>query len=153
MHSYDFRCNACHQRFTLHYKSYTDYDAARPVCPDCGSADLVRIISKVAIQCHKPQRDYRDMSAGELNAAIRSPDSRQVGEVFRQMTENEPDVTPEFQEVTKRLLKGEDMDRIEREVALPDQVPDKPTLAKELIDLKIRHVKHHQDHHHADHSD
>lgn len=148
MHSYDFRCNACQQRFTLHYKSYADYDTASPVCPECGSADLSRIITEVAIKRPKAQRDYRDMSGGELNAAIHSPDSRQVGEVFHQMADNEPDVTPEFQEVTKRLLKGESMDRIEREVAIPDKIPDNPTLAKELINLKKRHHEHHKDHPH-----
>lgn len=143
MHSYDFRCNSCQQRFTLHYKSYADYDAAHPECPDCGSTDLSRIITKVAIQRPKTQRDYRDMSAGELNAAIHAPDSRQVGEVFQQMVDNEPDVTPEFREVTKRLLNGESKERVEREVAIPDKVPEKTTLAKELIDLKMRKAKHH----------
>ena len=145
MHTYDFRCNDCRYRFSLQYKTYADYDAAILVCPECGSDNLSRIISKIAIRRPRSQRDYRDMSPGELNAAIRSPDSRQVGEVFRQMTEKEPDVTPEFEEVTKRLLKGESMDHVEQEVALPDKTPEGHGLARELIDLKIRHDKHHHD--------
>ena len=146
MHCYDFLCHSCQHRFSLEYKTYADYDAAIPTCPKCGSGDLAHIISPVALRRHKPERAYRDISAGELNAAIHSPDPRQVGEVFRQIAENEPDITPEFQEVTKRLLKGESMDRIEHEVEIPDKVPEEGTgLARELIDLKMRHEKHHQE--------
>ena len=85
------------------------------------------------------------MSPRELSAAIHSPDSRRAGEVFREMAENEPDITPEFQEVTNRLLKGESRDRIEREVSIPDRVPEKATLARELLETKIRHAQHHLD--------
>ena len=146
MHIYDYLCNDCRHRFSLQYKTYADYDAAVPMCPMCNSNNLSRIIPNVAIQCHKPDRDYCAMSGGELNAAIHSPDSKEVGEIFRQMAENEPDITPEFQEVTKRLLKGEDKDRIEREVAIPDKVPEGTGLARELLDFKLRHDEHHHDH-------
>lgn len=142
MHDYDFLCNDCQKRFSIHYKTYADYDADTPACPACHSTSLSRIISKVAILQHKPERDYHAMSGKELNTAIHSPDSRKVGGLFRQIAEHEPGTTPEFHEVTKRLLKGESMGRIEREVTIPDTVPDGPKLAHELIDLKIRHAEH-----------
>ena len=150
MHSYDYRCNDCQHRFSLHYKTYATYDAATPVCPQCDSENLSRIISKVAFNLNvsKP-RDYREMSGEELNAAVHSSRPQETGEVFQQIMQHEKDITPEFVEVTDRLVRGESMSSIEKEVQVPDRVPKGPGLAKELLDLRIRDYEHHK--HDPDH--
>ena len=150
MHSYDYRCDNCQHRFSLHYKSYADYDVARPVCPQCDSENLSRIISKVAfnLNANKP-RDYRELSGEELNSVIHSPNPQQTGEVFQQMMQHEKDITPEFAEVTDRLLHGEKMSSIEKDVHVSEKLPEGPGLAKELLDLRIRDYEHHK--HDPDH--
>src|SRR5436305_1007193 len=49
MPAYDYRCNDCKRRVVLKYKTYADYDNAVPVCPNCQSKNLTRLISRVAI--------------------------------------------------------------------------------------------------------
>src|SRR5579871_2994197 len=47
--AYDYRCNNCKRRVVLKYKTYADYDAAIPTCPNCKGTNLTRLISRVAI--------------------------------------------------------------------------------------------------------
>lgn len=83
MHQYDYRCDCCRLRFTLRYKTYGEYDRAVPRCPDCGSTELSRLISKVAIP--KTSRDYGSMSSGEMLSVLESGDSRQARDMFEQV--------------------------------------------------------------------
>jgi putative FmdB family regulatory protein len=121
MHAYDYRCNNCQKRFTLTYKTYTDYDAATPFCPECGSEKLSRLITKIAIK--SPSHDYASMEPDNMLSVLESGDSRQVGEMFKQVMNEAPadDVDSEMHEVTDRLLKGESMDRIAQDMEARDQ--------------------------------
>ncbi len=83
MPQYDFRCANCQLRFRLSYRSYAEYDAVTPVCPDCASADLSRLITSVALR--KPGRDYGKMSAGEMLSVLESGDQQQVSEMYQQV--------------------------------------------------------------------
>ncbi len=78
---YDYRCNACGRKAALFYKSYKDYDAANDAnahtCPHCGSHDLTRLISRVAIQ--KPGHNYANMSSNEMLSVMEGGDSARVG--------------------------------------------------------------------------
>jgi putative FmdB family regulatory protein len=114
MHQYDFRCKACDSRFTLFYKTYKDYDAATPTCPNCQSTSLSRLIQRVAIQ--KPQRDYTSMSSGEMLSVLESGDSRQVGEMFQQVGGSSPELGMQYHEATQRLLQGEKMEKVEKDL-------------------------------------
>ena len=55
---YDYRCNQCGRRVALFYKTYKDYDEATHTCPNCGSTDLTRLISRVAIA--RQSRNYEN---------------------------------------------------------------------------------------------
>lgn len=46
MPSYDYRCKGCENKVTLE-RSMSD--ESKPICPDCGSEDMNRIWSVVAI--------------------------------------------------------------------------------------------------------
>ncbi len=83
MPQYDYRCKRCQKRFALWYKTYAVYDAATPKCPNCGSPELSRLITRVAIA--KPNRDYSRMSSGEMLSVLEAGDESQVGEMFRQV--------------------------------------------------------------------
>lgn len=114
MPSYDYRCKACRTRFTLDYKTYADYEAAIPQCPECSSTDLAELITRVAIQ--KPSRDYSSMSANEMLSVMESGDSRQVGEMFQQIGGTDPAIGAEYKEATERLLKGDKMESVEKDL-------------------------------------
>ena len=109
MPAYDFRCKDCEQRFTLFYKTYADYDTAEPACPECGSTNLARLISGVAIP--RPSRDYSSMSPDEMLSVLESGDSRQVGEMFQQVGGDEMSDTE--RDATERLMRGESMEKVE----------------------------------------
>jgi putative FmdB family regulatory protein len=114
---YDYRCNSCKRKVSLFYKTYKDYDAANAtgrVCPNCGSADLTRVIGRVAVQ--RPSRDYSKMSSDEMLSVMEGGDSREVGHMMHQLGQEEAINDPMMQEVAGRLMKGEDPERIERDL-------------------------------------
>lgn len=114
MPDYDFRCKRCKQRFSLFYKTYEEYDSAERACPNCGHHELTALIGRVAIQ--QPGRDYSRMSANEMLGVLESGDSRRVGEMFQQVGGGDPALGAEYHETTKRLLKGENLDKVEKDL-------------------------------------
>jgi putative FmdB family regulatory protein len=115
MLSYEYRCKNCGHPVTFTYKTYKDYDTASRVCPQCGSADLTRLISRVAIA--RPSRDYSGMSSQEMLSVFEGGKSEEMGEMFRQVADSVPGgVDPQIQEVTERLLKGDKPEKIESDL-------------------------------------
>jgi putative FmdB family regulatory protein len=125
MPAYDYRCKACQHRFTTFYKTYQDYDAASPECPRCGSADVTRLISRVAIP--RPSRDFSKMSSDEMLSVLESGDSRAVGEMFDQVGGSDPSLGAEYHEATQRLLRGESMEKVERDLSAAEAAGDLPS--------------------------
>ena len=112
MPAYDFRCKACAEEFTVHYRSFSAYDKATPQCPQCQSVDLSRIIRTINIQ--SPGRDFTKMNADQMLGVLESGDSKQVGTMFDQIGGTSPELGAQYHEVTQRLLKGESMDKVEK---------------------------------------
>ena len=83
MPEYDFRCEGCGRRTALRWRSVAEYAAATPVCPNCGSAALTRLISAVGVA--RPGRDYAAMSAGEMLGVLEGEDAGEVRELQRQV--------------------------------------------------------------------
>jgi putative FmdB family regulatory protein len=128
MPSYDYRCKQCGTRFSLFYKTYADYDAAERHCPNCNSIELSRLIDRVAVQT--PTRDYTRMSSNEMLSVFESGDSRQVGEMFQQVGGSSPELGLQYHEATKKLLSGEKMDKVERDLRA-NESSSKPTSTNE----------------------
>lgn len=117
MPAYDFRCNACQRRVQLFYKTYNDYDAASQrghQCPHCGSTNLTRVIGRVAVQ--RPSRDYSKMDSNEMLSVLEGGDMREVGRMMHQLGQDEALNDPVMSEVASRLMKGDDPERIERDL-------------------------------------
>ncbi len=112
---YEYRCNVCGRKAALFYKSYKDYDAATvnhaQTCPNCGSHELTRLISRVAIQ--KPNQNYNKMSSNEMLSVLEGGDSREVGRMMHEVGQDQALGDPAFGEITERLMKGEAPERIE----------------------------------------
>jgi putative FmdB family regulatory protein len=114
MPTYEYHCNNCGRDLSLFYKTYKDYDDAVKSCPNCGSIELTRLISRVAFK--KPSRDYTQMSSNEMLSVMESGDSRAMGEMFHQINPG-GEMGAEYGEVTERLLSGEKPESIERDLS------------------------------------
>lgn len=132
MPTYEYRCNACGRKVTLFYKTYADHDAATPACPRCGSVDLTRLISRVAIRRPSLSRllsgDADDDSAFD---DFDDSDPRMLGRALREMSEETgEEMGDEFDEVVGRLERGENPEEIEATLPdLPDLADDGPAPA------------------------
>jgi putative FmdB family regulatory protein len=111
MPAYDFRCNNCGKEFSLRFASIKAYESETPICPNCQSKELNRIIRKVNVAA--PSRDFTRMNSQEMLSVFESGDSKQVGQMFDQVGGTNPALGVEYHEATKRLLKGESMDNVE----------------------------------------
>lgn len=112
MPTYDFRCTNCEEEFSLIYKSIKSYSEATPTCPNCQSTDLKRIIRAVNVQA--PTRDFTRMDSKDMLSVFESGDSKQVGQMFDQIGGTNPALGADYHEATKKLLKGESLDSVEK---------------------------------------
>ncbi len=117
MPTYDYRCNNCGRSFALFYKSYKDYEAADShICAHCGSTDTVRRIRRVAIA--QPSRDFANMSSDDMLSVMDGGNPREVGKMFQQVADTTgEDLGATYNETAERLLKGESMDSVERDLS------------------------------------
>jgi putative FmdB family regulatory protein len=115
---YEYRCNSCRRRVSLFYKTYKDYDSATKTCTHCGSADLTRLIGRVAVA--KPSRSYANMNSDEMLSVLEGGDTREVGRMMHELGQDEAVNDPAFSEMTERLMRGDDPEKIDAD--LGDQV-------------------------------
>ncbi len=84
MPAYDFRCKACGQTLVMFYKNVPAYEEARAEdainCPHCGSHDVERVITDVAIP--KQGRSYANLNANEMLSVLESGDERAAAQLF-----------------------------------------------------------------------
>lgn len=113
MPDYDFRCNNCLRHVRLFY-SYSEYGSAEPHCSHCGSSDLKRIISRVAIAKSEESRlDALDPEG--MMAGLDEDDPRSLGRFMKKMSsEMGEDMGDDFNEVVDRLERGESPESIEK---------------------------------------
>ena len=112
MPDYEYRCDNCH-RYTSLFFTYSEFDTAEPVCPHCGSAELQRIISRVALAKSEDSR-LDSMDPDSMMAGLDEEDPRSLGKFMRKMSdEMGEDLGDEFDEVVGRLESGESPESIE----------------------------------------
>lgn len=46
---YEYQCTACNRRFSRFFRSLKEAEGDTVVCPACGSGDVRRLISRVAV--------------------------------------------------------------------------------------------------------
>jgi putative FmdB family regulatory protein len=110
---YDFQCEACRRRSRLFY-TYAEYDTAVPQCRHCGSSQLKRLISRVALAKSEDAR-LEAMADDSMLAGLDEEDPRSLGRFMRKMSsEMGEDLGDEFSEVVDRLESGESPDDIEK---------------------------------------
>jgi len=94
---------------------------AAHTCPKCGGTNLTRLISRVAIA--KPSRNYTSMSSNEMMNVMEGGDSRELGGMMRQFGDEYPELGQQYGEVAERLMKGEDPERVEKDLEAQGGLP------------------------------
>lgn len=117
MPTYDFICNACHQRFDV-FLTFAEYGKKTVTCAHCNSKNVRRRMTKVRIA--KSEDSRMDSMADDFSGFEgMEDDPRAMGRMMRKMgREMGEDLPPEFDEVVDRLEKGQRPEEIES--ALPD---------------------------------
>jgi putative FmdB family regulatory protein len=121
MPNYDYTCAGCGRRVTI-FQSYKDYGVVRPVCPECGSPELKRRLTRVRIAKGDDQRmqDMEDPLRYFSDADENDPKS--LGRAMRRMGREmgDSDLPAEFDEITERLESGEAPESIEKDLPAAD---------------------------------
>lgn len=123
---YDYRCHECGKLARLQF-SYSEYGKVDPVCPHCGSQNIKRRISRVALAKSEDSR-LDNLMDGDLSG-LDEDDPQSLGKFMRKMgQEMGEDLGDEFNEVVDRLEKGESPEAIEQSMpdlaAGADMLPD-----------------------------
>ena len=109
---YDYRCQDCRRKVRLFF-TYEEYDSAEPTCAHCGSSQVRRLISRIALAKSEDSR-LDSMDPEKMMAGLDEEDPRSLGRFMRKMSqEMGEDMGEEFNEVVGRLESGESPETIE----------------------------------------
>jgi putative FmdB family regulatory protein len=102
---YEFACQGCRKKVSIFQRSMTTAVAAK--CPECGSTDLSRLISKFSF--HRSMPDFDDMSGlDDMMDGLDENDPKSVARWARRMGETMgEDLPPDFDEEIRRMEAGE----------------------------------------------
>ncbi len=110
---YEYRCNQCGKRLSALVRNIEERDTAVTTCPRCGSSDVRRLMSRVAVLRSEESR-LESLSDPSSLAGLDEGDPRSLGRWMRRMSqEMGEDLGPEFDEVVGRLEAGESPESIE----------------------------------------
>jgi putative FmdB family regulatory protein len=102
---YEYRCNRCQRRVSVFQRGIQG--AAAAVCSHCGSTDLTRLISRVAV-LRSEESHLEDLASDASLADLDESDPRSVARWARRMgREMGEELGPEFDEVVERMEAGE----------------------------------------------
>jgi len=112
MPTYDYRCQQCGKRASIH-QSYDEYGQVELACPACGSQDMKRLINRVRIA--KSEESRLDAMADPSGwGDIDENDPKSMARMMRKMGQEMGEEMPaEFDEVVDRLEAGESPEAIE----------------------------------------
>ncbi len=123
---YEYRCQSCNRRVSILLRSFAAAETARPQCPRCGSQQLTRLVSRVAV-LQSEEAHLDNLSDPSSLAGLDENDPKSVARWMRKMSsEMGEDLGDEFDEVVDRLEAGENPEDIEQ--SLPDLGQDLPAL-------------------------
>jgi putative FmdB family regulatory protein len=106
---YEYHCVDCKRRVSLYYQTFSAADAATPACPNCGSARVSRLVSRV-FQLKSEDAQLDDLadpsSFGDLDENDPKSVARWARKLGQQMGE---DLGDDWGEMVDKLEAGEDM--------------------------------------------
>lgn len=104
---YEYRCAACQRRSSHFYQTFSAAERAEPRCEHCGSADVSRLVSRVAVLKSEESR-MDDLASDAALADVDENDPRSIARWARRMGEQMgEDVGDDFREMVDQLEAGE----------------------------------------------
>jgi len=104
---YEYRCAACRRRSSLYFQTFSAAEHAEPRCEHCGSADVSRLVSRVAFLKSEESR-LDDLADDASLADVDENDPRSLARWARKMGEQLGDEAgDEFREMVDQLESGE----------------------------------------------
>jgi len=111
---YEYRCGDCKRRVSIFFRSFSDTNNAAP-CPNCGSTNLARLVSRVAtVKSEETRLDA--LSDPSSFGDVDENDPKSMARFMRKMGDQMggEDLGPEFGEMVDRLEAGENPEEIEK---------------------------------------
>ncbi|HXH21105.1 MAG TPA: zinc ribbon domain-containing protein [Dehalococcoidia bacterium] len=104
---YEFSCNSCQNRVSIFVRSMNSPVSGK--CDRCGSEDLRRLVSRVAVI--KSGGDFDSLGDDRLLSGFDENDPKAMAAWARRMQrEMGEDAGPEFEEMIEKLERGESLD-------------------------------------------
>ena len=115
---YEYRCHDCRRRVSILLRSFGAAEKATPQCPRCGSSNLTRLISRVAVLRSEESR-LEAMADPSSLGDLDETDPKSIARWMKRMgSELGEDMGDDLNEVVDRLEAGENPEEIE--ASLPD---------------------------------
>ncbi|RLC77614.1 MAG: zinc ribbon domain-containing protein [Chloroflexi bacterium] len=116
---YEYRCHNCGRRVSILWHTFAAAENSTPRCPRCGSDNLTRLISRVAVVRSEEAR-LEALADPSTWGGLDENDPRSLARFMRKMTselgEDLGDLGDEFNEVIDRLEAGQTPEEIEKEM-------------------------------------
>lgn len=123
---YEYRCAGCGRRVSVFFRTFRQAEEEAARCPHCGSSELDRLVSRVAVLKSEESR-LEEMADPSFMAGLENEDPRALAGLMRQMSaESAEGADPELDEVIGRLEAGESPAAIEDALAGPPEEADGP---------------------------
>src|SRR5665647_1870665 len=102
---YEYRCQGCRRRVSVFFRGFNS--VSDPVCPNCGSTSLSKLVSRVAVMKSEESR-MEEMADPSSLAGLDENDPKSVARWARKMgQEMGEDLGPEYEEMVDRMEAGE----------------------------------------------
>src|SRR5579884_3804640 len=103
---YEYRCGACRRRSEVFFASFSA--VSQPVCPHCGSDNMAKLVSRVAILKSEESRLEALADPSSLSG-LDENDPKSVAAWARRMgSEMGEDLGDDFDEMVDAIERGED---------------------------------------------
>jgi putative FmdB family regulatory protein len=108
---YEYHCPGCRKEVSIFFLTVSEALEEKPVCPDCGSKKLGRVMSNVS----SVTKSDDVKKTGVPNAAAGAEDTASLARAMRESgRKSKTGFGEQFKEVASRLEKGEPSKSIER---------------------------------------
>jgi putative FmdB family regulatory protein len=110
---YEYRCANCRRRVSILFRSFSA--TTDPRCPNCGSEQLARLVSRVSTLKSEDTR-LEAMSDPSNFGDVDENDPKSVARFMRKMGDQMggEEIGPEFNEMVDRMESGESPEEIEK---------------------------------------
>jgi putative FmdB family regulatory protein len=108
---YEYHCPRCRKEVSIFFLTVSEAAEEKPVCPECGSKKLGRVISNISAVSGAGN----EKTTGPPHAHTKGEDTASLARVMRESSrKSKADYGEQFREVAGRLEKGESSKSIER---------------------------------------